>query len=305
MGQEMSNIRFQYLIPSKVDEQYGCTVNTVGTQIVAPDDDYPVKSHPPGYVFDPNRGRVLQEYQLIYIVGGRGIFSNESGSYEVNKGSVILLRPGCWHTYTPIKSAGWSEYFIGFSGDMVARVIEMMFPGKEQIFNVGMHSSLVDLYLQAIETASINKLATQQLLCGIVMHMLGKVNMIVRNQSVLSDHLDQIIEQAKLLMYENVMDNVDFENIAAQLNVSYSWFRKIFRDYTGYPPAKYFIQLKLRRAQHMLANTDTSIKEIAFALGFKSSEHFFSTFKRVTGTTPNNYRRMSSCDHEEHSYEDE
>ncbi len=293
MGQETSNIRFQYLIANKVDEQYGCTVNTVGTQIVSPEDDYPVDAHPPGYAFDPNRGRVLQEYQLIYIVGGKGVFSDDKQSCEVYKGTVILLRPGCWHTYKPVKSFGWSEYFIGFSGKMAERFVSMMFPDGESVFNVGMNSSLVDLYLQAIETASINKPATQQLLCGIVMHMLGLLNLVVRNQSSSADHFDQIIEQAKTLMYENVMNNIDLEELATQLNVSYSWFRKIFRDYTDYPPAKYFMQLKLRRAQYMLANTDISIKEIAFSLGFKSTEHFFSTFKRVTNTTPNSYRKLS------------
>ncbi len=57
--------------------------------------------------------------------------------------------------------------------------------------------------------------------------------------------------------------------------------------------------LKLRRAQHMLANTQESIKEIAFALGFKSTEHFYTTFKRVTGSTPNAYRRSSMPDADE------
>lgn len=287
------------MIPNKIDEQYGCTVNTVGTQIVPPKDDYPVEAHPPGYAFDPSRGRVLQEYQLIYIVGGRGVFSNDKGSYEVHKGDVILLRPGCWHTYKPIKSVGWSEYFIGFSGEMAERSIGMLFPEDEQIFNVGMNSILVDLYLQAMESASVDKPATQPLLCGVVMHMLGLVSMKMRSRALSTDHLDQVVEQAKLLMYENVMENIDLEAMAADLNVSYSWFRKVFRDYTGYPPAKYFMQLKLRRAQYMLVNTDIPIKEIAFSLGFKSSEHFFSTFKRITGTTPNSYRKMTSRSHEE------
>ena len=51
------DIRFQYLIPNDADEQFGCTVSTVGSQIIDPDDDYPSKDHPPGYMFDPERGR--------------------------------------------------------------------------------------------------------------------------------------------------------------------------------------------------------------------------------------------------------
>ena len=95
-------------------------------------------------------------------------------------------------------------------------------------------------------------------------------------------------------MQEQVTQNIDLEALAAHLNISYSWFRKIFRDYTGHPPAKYFMEIKLRHAQYLLANTRESIKEIAFALSFKSTEHFYTTFKRVTGYTPNTYRRIST-----------
>ena len=157
----------------------------------------------------------------------------------------------------------------------------------------------MDLYQRAVEVAATDRPAAQQLLCGIVMHMLGIVNFTVRNEALSKDRLDLIIEQAKIIMQENVLRNLDLDALAAQLNISYSWFRKIFRDYTGHPPAKYFMLLKLRRAQHMLANTQESIKEIAFALGFKSTEHFYTTFKRVTGSTPNAYRRSSMPDADE------
>ncbi len=289
-----SKIRFQYLIPNKTDEQFGCVISTVGSQVVDPEDEYPVKDHPSGYVFDPSQGRILQEYQLLYIVRGKGVFSNDDGSHEINKGTVILLRPGKWHTYKPLKGAGWSEYFIGFSGPAAQHLVDMIFPGQQQVFNVGLNRELVDLYQRAVEVAATDRPAAQQLLCGIVMHMVGIVNFTVRNEAMSTDRLDQIIEQAKIIMQENVLHNLDLDALAAQLNISYSWFRKIFRDYTGHPPAKYFMLVKLRRAQYMLANTQESIKEIAFALGFKSTEHFYTTFKRVTGYTPNVYRRLSS-----------
>lgn len=289
-----SKIRFQYLIPNKTDEQFGCVISTVGSQVVDPEDEYPVKDHPSGYVFDPSQGRILQEYQLLYIVRGKGIFSNDEGSHEISKGTVILLRPGKWHTYKPLKGAGWSEYFIGFSGPAAQHLVDMIFPGQQQVFNVGLNRELVDLYQRAVEVASTDRPAAQQLLCGIVAHMVGIVNFTVRNEALSTDRLDQIIEQAKIIMQENVLHNLDLDALAAQLNISYSWFRKIFRDYTGHPPAKYFMLVKLRRAQYMLANTQESIKEIAFALGFKSTEHFYTTFKRVTGYTPNVYRRLSS-----------
>lgn len=289
-----SDIKFHYLIPSKTDLQYGCGVNVVGSQVVIPDEQYPAPDHPNGYMFDPARGRVLREYQLLYIVKGRGTLTTEQGQYTVSKGTMILLRPGVWHTYRPAQEVGWNEYYIGFTGDMAEQAIRKLFAEDEQLFCIGLNRELIDLYQRAIEVAAVDRPAAQQMLAGIVMHMIGIVNFSVRNETLSTDHLDQIVEQAKSIMQENVTQNIDLEALAAQLNVSYSWFRKIFRDYTGHPPAKYFMEIKLRHAQYLLANTRDSIKEIAFALSFKSTEHFYTTFKRVTGYTPNTYRRMST-----------
>ena len=287
------DVRFHYLIANKADEEYGCTVSVVGSQAILPNEEYPSKEHPPGYLFDPERGRVLQEYQLLYIVKGRGEFANQAATCDITKGTVVLLRPGEWHSYRPSKSDGWTEYFIGFSGEMADKAIVKLFAKDEQIFNVGLKQELVDLYQQAIEVASADRPASQQLLCGIVMHLLGNLNYIAHN-SITADRMDQIIEQSKAIMQEKASQNLDLEVLAEQLNVSYSWFRKVFREYTGYPPAKYFMMVKLHRAQYLLVNTQESIKEIAFSLGFKSPEHFYTTFKRVMGSTPSIYRKSST-----------
>jgi AraC-like DNA-binding protein len=289
-------MRTHYLIPNKSDALYGCVVNGVGMQDVEPHADYPINNHPTGYMFDTERGRILQEYQLLYIVKGSGKFSKSSGTYDISQGTVILLRPGVWHSYKPLKESGWGEFFIGFQGEFVDKFIKLSFPAEEQIFNIGHNRTLIDLYQQAIDVAAYDRPGAQQLLSGIVLHMLSIVNFTVRNETVSTNHLDQIVERAKAIMQEKVLQNIDLEALAAQLNISYSWFRKIFRDYTGHPPAKYFILLKLRHAQFLLANTQESIKEIAFSLGFKSIEHFFTTFKRVTGYTPNAYRKLSTPD---------
>lgn len=292
---EENKIRFHYLIPNKADEEFGCTISTVGSQAVQPNDSYPSSNHPKGYMFNPKRGRILQEYQLLYIVKGQGEFSNEKGSWNITKGTIILLRPGLWHTYRPDPKMGWSEYYIGFSGVNISRAIEILFPDPEdQVLNIGLNREMTDLYHNAIEIAASDRPATQQLLCGIVMHMLGIISFTLRNEAIATDRLDQVVEQAKIIMQENVMQNIDLEALAAQLNVSYSWFRKIFRDYTGFPPAKYFTHLKLRHAQYLLTNSHESIKEIAYALNFKSAEHFYTTFKRITGYTPNAYRQIST-----------
>lgn len=92
--------------------------------------------------------------------------------------------------------------------------------------------------------------------------------------------VDQKIEQAKIIMNENVSGNVDPEELAMRLNISYSWFRRVFKEYTGYAPAKYFQELKLRKAKQMLVGTSQSVKEISFSW-VSSLPNTFSLFQEA------------------------
>ena len=77
--------------------------------------------------------------------------------------------------------------------------------------------------------------------------------------------VDQKIEQAKIIMNENVAGNVNPEELAMRLNISYSWFRRVFKEYTGYAPAKYFQELKLRKAKQLLVGTSQSNTSFLFS----------------------------------------
>ena len=64
-----SNVK--YLSSSEQDTRWGLTVNTVGHQLIKPNSVYPSASHPFHYLFSPEKGRILNEYQLIYILDGK------------------------------------------------------------------------------------------------------------------------------------------------------------------------------------------------------------------------------------------
>ena len=66
-------LEFKYLIVNDMDRKFGLWVNTVGYQSIPPDSPYPLKEHPSGYYFNAEKGRVLREYQLVYIVVSRTV----------------------------------------------------------------------------------------------------------------------------------------------------------------------------------------------------------------------------------------
>ncbi len=290
-----SSAVFKYLIASDKDRELNAMVNAVGSQEIAPGDKYPLKVHPVDYFFDPEKGRILHEYQLLYITRGRGTFLSPTTPPEgvrIDQGTLVLLRPGELHSYYPHPSTGWTEYYIGFEGGTFDRLLTTLGVDRgKQIWEIGFNNEVTQLYKRALEIATENKTAAQTLLTGIVCHLIGLIQYTVYNQTgPAANLLEQAVEKAKIIMDEKVNEEIDLYALASQLNLSYSWFRKTFKDYTGNSPARYFQQLKLRRAQRMLSDTQMSIKEIAYSLGYKSTEHFFSIFKKHTGCTPTAYR---------------
>ena len=108
-----AKIHRRYLTVSPTDQMWSLHVTSVGHQTIAPEENYPPQDPPTRYLFDTKNGRILNEYQLLYIAKGKGVFSSKSsGMWQVKEGYMFLLFPGEWHTYRPDESTGWNEYWI-------------------------------------------------------------------------------------------------------------------------------------------------------------------------------------------------
>lgn len=285
----------KYLIASEHDILWGLTINSVGYQRIGKGSPYPPQNHPTRYLFSTEKGRILNEYQLLYITRGKGSFvSHSQKRTAVKEGNMLLLFPGEWHSYKPDPVEGWDEYWIGFKGVNIDNRIQSGFFSKQKpIFNVGLRDDLVQLYKQAIETAKEQNTGFQQMLAGIVNHLLGLAYSQNKHSSFEELQVIKQINKAKIIMQEGFHLGINPEGVAQEVNMSYSWFRRIFKQYTGFPPSQYLLELKLQRSKELLTNTVLTSQEIAFDVGFESSDYFCTFFRKKTGMTPIQYREIT------------
>src|SRR5665647_3521041 len=284
---------YNYLISSEEDERWGLTVTTVGHQKIAGNELYPPKNHPHRYYFDIEKGRILNEYQLLYITDGNGVFTfgNDATSCLITEGKMFFLMPGVWHTYKPIENSGWTEYWIGFKGDIIRKIVEEgFFLNQAPVFNIGLNERIVDLYLKAIEIANEERAGFQQALSGIVMHILGLMYYRHKTRDFEDEDLINKINKAKVMMRESVYKNLTAEEIAKSLNICYSGFRRAFKEFTGTSPSKYMSLIHISEAKLLLSTTSQSVKQIANTLNFDNLDYFPVFFKKRTGFTPSEYR---------------
>ena len=284
----------KYLVSSGKDQMWGITVDTVGSQTVPPGYEvYPPRvGHPSGFYFDVGKGRILESYQLLYITSGRGLFYGCSRErIEIGPGDMILLRPNRWHSYRPDRETGWHEYWIGFRGPNVdARFRNDFFDDNLEVFRVGVREEIVDLYDKAREVAENERSSYQQYLAGIANLLLGMAMYYHANHQFVSQEVVGQIDHARRIMRDEFSTGISPEEVARRVNMSYSWFRKMFRDYTNLSPARYMQQLRLQEACRLLSGTSLSIKEIAFRINCGDASYFSNLFRRHLRMTPVEYR---------------
>lgn len=285
-----------YLSIGGNDEDWGIVVTTVGCQSIPPRTHYPPTQHPDTHIFTPEKGRIINEYQLVYITNGSGWFSSQhqNKKQKVTAGTMILLFPGEWHSYAPDLASGWDEYWVGFRGMHIDnRVKKGFFTLKEPLHSIGLNSSIVGLYEDIIRIAQKEKAGYQQMISSIVLSILGTVYYKNKNEQYSDSYIVDKINEARNIIKDNTENTISQEEIAKKLGLGYSWYRRMFKEYTGVSPAQYHLQQKLMKAKELLTTTNQNITEIAYELHFENVCQFSTFFKKKEGITPSEFRKRA------------
>ena len=118
---------FRYFPVSDRDRRFGLYLTTAGESRIPPRFPYPPLGHPGGYEFDWRKGRILHEYQIVYISRGQGRLETREHEWPVTAGTVFLLHPGAWHRYRPDPTTGWNEHWVGCDGPVVRGLVRQGF----------------------------------------------------------------------------------------------------------------------------------------------------------------------------------
>ncbi|HMQ59001.1 MAG TPA: helix-turn-helix domain-containing protein, partial [Rhizobiaceae bacterium] len=103
----------------------------------------------------------------------------------------------------------------------------------------------------------------------------------VQNSKVLS-----IIE----LMEANLGEPLSLVEIAGYVGLSRRQIERLFRQEMGRSPARYYLEIRLDRARHLLIQSTMPVVEIAIACGFVSASHFSKCYRELYGRAPQQER---------------
>src|ERR1700761_7508774 len=105
----------------------------------------------------------------------------------------------------------------------------------------------------------------------------------------------------RMLRARDTMDRafarpLDVSKLARVAHVSRAHFSREFRATFGETPHRYLQRRRVERAMELLRETDQSVTEICFDVGFASLGTFSRTFREIVGRSPSEYREGAEVD---------
>ncbi len=115
-----------------------------------------------------------------------------------------------------------------------------------------------------------------------------------RADEATSDTIPFILKKTIDYINENVNNHISIEELALQTSWSSQHFLRMFSKYVGLTPLKYITYRKIEKAKALLIETNIATRHISYEIGFTSHGNFCVVFKKLTGKTPDEYRKTNA-----------
>jgi AraC-like DNA-binding protein len=101
----------------------------------------------------------------------------------------------------------------------------------------------------------------------------------------------KIFMQLEEVLRRDLAHQWTVEEMAAMVGLGTTLFNERVKNYSGFSPINYLINIRISEAIKLLKQPGTSVTDIALDTGFYSSQHFSTTFKKLTGYRPSEFRK--------------
>ncbi|MDQ8200228.1 AraC family transcriptional regulator [Pelagicoccus enzymogenes] len=284
-----------YLPQPEEPHAWGLDITGAGSATIAPKSAYPPEHHPSDHYFDWNQGRTLEVFQLILITNGSGTFESElMPPVTLSAPFLFIVFPGVWHRYRPTLETGWQESWVGFRGEFAQRLQESGSLSPERpVYATGNSEMLLAQFQLIQDEVKSEAFGFRSIAATAIMQILALSTHLPERKEEENHPMRKTIRRACFLMRQRSGAPLCPEELAAELNTGYTYFRRMFRKYTGISPKRYHSQLRLQRVKRLLRDSSSSVSEIADKFGFASPFHLSNWFKKETGLSPRDWRQSA------------
>lgn len=239
---------------------------------------------------------------LLYTKNGDSNVYSANEMVSLNANESVLLRCGTYfNEYVKRKVDGPSEvYAIHLHYDILRDIYKNDIPSflkesKNTEYAVKLaNKSVIDHFIGSLDFYFENpELVTPELL-SLKIKELILLLLKGRNAQSVADLISDLFSPRQInfkqLVEEHIYSNISVEDLASLGDMSLSSFKRQFKATYNNTPANYLNLKKLEKAESLLRQTDQSVSEICFEVGFEYTTNFAKAFKRKNGISALAYR---------------
>ena len=233
--------------------------------------------------------RNVSFFEIDLAIEDGGVARIDDMREPIRENMLICAKPGsrrstalpyrCYYIHLAVKN--------GAIFDILSNTPEFFYPKNSQ--------EIKKLYLSLIRAYNFPDSSSELVIAEKILalcRLIQKETGAMEQRSRLSADLSrpEIIENAVKYISDNYSDSITLNGLAADANLSPTYFHKLFRKAVGQTLCEYILDVRIRAAKNLLLTTDKSLVDIASECGFSSQSYFNYAFKKAENTTPNQYR---------------
>ena len=251
------------------------------------------------------KGRL--DYQLLYIVSGKGHFYFKGEDRVVYAGRMVLIQPRQEQRYEYFGEDKPEVYWAHFTGSDVKNILrKYQIPMDDPIFYSGASSTYSYIFKEMIHELQNCKTGYEELL-SMYLHQIFLLVQRTRQEErpTVSTYIQEEMEFARRYFNEHYNEPISIQDYAESRNMSVCYFQRNFKQIVKHTPMQYLLTIRVNNAASLLETTDYSMAEIAAIVGYEDPLYFSRLFRKIKGVSPRDYRKLVKSGDKESTQQEE
>ena len=229
----------------------------------------------------------LDSFLLMYIKQGNGFVTCNHVTTPFHQGQVVLL--DCYSPHSYSSDGDLEIYWIHFDGNTSRDYYEYIISQSGNVITLKDTYSMEKYLMKIYSFFQNNSKIHEALISKYITNLLTDLILFTNEITPSYEHSD-LVEDTISYICNNITGTLSLEELSLRVSLSPYYFTRVFKKETGYTPHEYIINARINVAKFYLKATPYPVKEICFSCGFTSESNFCTSFKKVVGITPSEYR---------------